>query len=325
MHPLITVFVEKNSDPQPLLACAATLAQAAQSGQEIALHLLSVREPLPWYARLLDPNTDELEQAAQRALESRLHQLAEPLRNRGLAASVSVRAGKPASEVAHACSETKSTLLIKQLGTDSEPAASPTDLQILREAPCGVLMRKHDAPADFPKRVLAAVAPPIPPSETDILNIQAPPDLERLALNQRVLSAALEFAQLTGAEVHVAHAWHVPGEGLLRNEPLLNKQQVNDYVESVRLAHQEALARFMAHAGASIPPEHWHLAKGSPPAVLADLVKRLGIDLLIMGTVVRSGVPGFLLGSTTESIAREAPCSILALKPDPPADSARKA
>ena len=39
------------------------------------------------------------------------------------------------------------------------------------------------------------------------------------------------------------------------------------------------------------------------------------IDLIVMGTVCRTGIKGFLIGNTAESIMEDVRCSILALKP----------
>jgi nucleotide-binding universal stress UspA family protein len=39
------------------------------------------------------------------------------------------------------------------------------------------------------------------------------------------------------------------------------------------------------------------------------------IDILIMGTVARTGISGFIIGNTAENILQKIDCSLLALKP----------
>jgi nucleotide-binding universal stress UspA family protein len=39
------------------------------------------------------------------------------------------------------------------------------------------------------------------------------------------------------------------------------------------------------------------------------------MDLIIMGTVARTGIPGFLMGNTAETILNRIECSVLAIKP----------
>ena len=55
---------------------------------------------------------------------------------------------------------------------------------------------------------------------------------------------------------------------------------------------------------------------GNPRDVLPLYVEENQIDLISMGTVCRTGIKGFLIGNTAESILAEVQCSVLALKPD---------
>jgi len=41
----------------------------------------------------------------------------------------------------------------------------------------------------------------------------------------------------------------------------------------------------------------------------------LDVDLMIMGTVARTGIPGFFIGNTAESILSQIDCSVLTIKP----------
>jgi nucleotide-binding universal stress UspA family protein len=41
----------------------------------------------------------------------------------------------------------------------------------------------------------------------------------------------------------------------------------------------------------------------------------LGIDLLVMGSVCRTGIAGFLIGNTAEEVINQVDCSVLTLKP----------
>ena len=40
------------------------------------------------------------------------------------------------------------------------------------------------------------------------------------------------------------------------------------------------------------------------------------IDILVMGTVARTGIPGFIMGNTAENLIQELKCSLLATKPN---------
>jgi universal stress protein E len=64
-----------------------------------------------------------------------------------------------------------------------------------------------------------------------------------------------------------------------------------------------------------LPPERRKLIEGDPVRVIPDYVREHGVDLLTIGTLVRTGVAGLLIGNTAEKILGEVDCSILALKP----------
>ena len=58
------------------------------------------------------------------------------------------------------------------------------------------------------------------------------------------------------------------------------------------------------------------VAEGSPEVCILEANEKLDVDLLIMATAARGGIPGMLFGNTAERLLPELPCSILALKPD---------
>ena len=59
-----------------------------------------------------------------------------------------------------------------------------------------------------------------------------------------------------------------------------------------------------------------HLVKGRAGDVIPDLAESLEADLVVIGTVGRTGVPGLLIGNTAEEILNSVDCSVLTLKPE---------
>ena len=59
-----------------------------------------------------------------------------------------------------------------------------------------------------------------------------------------------------------------------------------------------------------------HLVKGKPSKEIPLMVEKYNIDLVVMGTVARTGIPGFIIGNTAEAILELIQCSVLAIKPD---------
>jgi nucleotide-binding universal stress UspA family protein len=58
-----------------------------------------------------------------------------------------------------------------------------------------------------------------------------------------------------------------------------------------------------------------HLVKGWARKEIPALAKRIDADLVVMGTVARTGISGFLIGNTAETILNQIDCSVLAIKP----------
>ncbi len=55
---------------------------------------------------------------------------------------------------------------------------------------------------------------------------------------------------------------------------------------------------------------------GDPREVILEYAKDQGIDVIIMGTHGRQGIDRLLLGSVTEYVMRNAPCSVLVTRPE---------
>jgi nucleotide-binding universal stress UspA family protein len=51
-------------------------------------------------------------------------------------------------------------------------------------------------------------------------------------------------------------------------------------------------------------------------AGITEFVKQVNGDLVVLGTRGRTNLRDMLLGSTAERVVRDAPCSILAVKPE---------
>jgi nucleotide-binding universal stress UspA family protein len=63
-----------------------------------------------------------------------------------------------------------------------------------------------------------------------------------------------------------------------------------------------------------IKPE-LHGPKGPARENISKLAKELQADCIVMGTIGRVGVPGLIIGNTTESFLDQLTCSILAINP----------
>lgn len=58
-----------------------------------------------------------------------------------------------------------------------------------------------------------------------------------------------------------------------------------------------------------------HFLKGHPSELIPSSINEHKIDMLVMGTVARTGIAGFFIGNTAENILQKINCSLWALKP----------
>jgi len=188
------------------------------------------------------------------------------------------------------------------------------DMHLLRKCPCPVWLIKPQAPKSY-RRILAAV---------DVDDQYPSAELEsRYALNRQVLEIASSLALSDSATLHIVHAWEAIGEsamrGAIENVP---EETVRAYIQQVRRQHEASLEGLMrgvtGNSGQDavnyLTPQT-HLVKGWARKEIPALAKRIEADLVVMGTVARTGVPGFFMGNTAETILNQIDCSVLAIKP----------
>ena len=101
------------------------------------------------------------------------------------------------------------------------------------------------------------------------------------------------------------------------------KAYVDAYVERIHANHEVFLNKLIAEVfnktgnemAQQLKPKI-HLLKGLPKFKLPEIVKEQKIDLIMMGTVGRTGIPGFIMGNTAETVLNQINCSVLAIKPE---------
>ncbi len=71
----------------------------------------------------------------------------------------------------------------------------------------------------------------------------------------------------------------------------------------------------MNKCGEELSEAKVHLMHGEAAEVIPQFVSGHGTDLLVMGTIGRTGLSGILMGNTAERILNRVECSVLAVKP----------
>ena len=123
------------------------------------------------------------------------------------------------------------------------------------------------------------------------------------------LELGSSMARIQDAQLHVLHALKYLEEDTLftasvsaenaaryRTEA---KQQIESQLASVELTR----------------PAQIHIVKEPPDFAILNHIDTHMIELLVMGTIARTGIPGVIVGNTAERLLHQIPCSVLAVKP----------
>ena len=298
-------------------------AAAAARGADSTLRVLLVPPELPDLARVarrtgvtpeaLVAQRDEEARATVRAGLAGLDLPRPPI--------LELRQGTLFLEVIREVETHRCDLLVKSAERRAGPAArrlgdafrASTDQHLLRKSPVPLWLVEPAGPPG-PRCVLAAI-------DVDDGDSSEPETLA--GLNERILVQLLGLAMLGAREIHLVHAWDAPGEGMLRRclPPGEVAAWVLDYLHEVERGHRRPLEDLAAALRRSIDARglttvvEAHLSRGGARQVLPEAVRRLDADLLVMGTVGRSGIPGLLIGNTAEDVLNAVDCSLLAVKP----------
>jgi nucleotide-binding universal stress UspA family protein len=133
-------------------------------------------------------------------------------------------------------------------------------------------------------------------------------------LTAKLLETGLWFAEKHEGELHVIHAWIPYGERMMVRAGVTDAG-ARDFMVGQREEARHELERAIAPFQRHIARAGVHLVKGDPRVVIADFAVDHHSDLLVIGTVARSGVSGRIIGNTAEAVLNQLPCSMLVIKP----------
>ena len=190
-------------------------------------------------------------------------------------------------------------LVVKSIPPDG--CLGVTEENLMRRCPCPVWILKGCQ--DPFSSILAAVD-----LEGD--------DHNRVALNRTILELASSLAALEGARLHVVHAWSLFGEETYRGPRInLPRRQLAQLLRQTREEKQVNLDALLASVSFSGVEPEVDLRKGNPAEVIATVAGEAHADLIVMGTVSRTGIAAFLFENMSEIVTERVECSVLTVRP----------
>lgn len=309
----ILCVVETGKECKPALDRAVALAENNQAN----LTVVDVVESVPASIEMPQwaPNAADLQTAIVSAQRQVLEALVDPYRKR-IEIKTKVLQGTAFLEIIREVLRNGRDLVIKvpEILDWLNRLFSSADMHLLRKCPCPVWIIKPTQVKSC-RIILAAV---------DVDDAHSPAELKsQHALNRQILEMASSLTLSDFAELHIVQAWYAVGESSMRGAFMRTPdEKITAYVEQVRRKYAINLDVLMGEVAHNLGQETLdylkpttHLVKGLAHKEIPALAKRIEADLIVMGTVGRTGISGFIMGNTAETILNQIDCSVLAIKP----------
>ncbi|GGW81300.1 universal stress protein [Alteromonas halophila] len=223
--------------------------------------------------------------------------------------------GQPLLDVVSLVGERDIDLLVKLSDDDfMDRLFGSDDIRLLRKCPCPVWILHRGNSRKY-KKVVAALD----------LNYHYPEHeiSVRKALNMDLLRTASQIALLEFAELHIVHVFDAVPDTIVRSGFIsVDNDRMEHDLSKIHDERQQELDRLLAQLESELDtgvmdylqPQR-HIVHGYPRREIAATTRSLGADVLVMGTVARLGVPGFVMGGTAEDTIQQIDCALVGIKP----------
>lgn len=294
------------SNPEVKQGAAIARAVALAKQNEARLAVISViKEPK---RKIRDPLAGSaLKELQRKIVHERHNQLINDFRKQGVDVEAKVVSGVAFIEVIREALREQHDLVI--LAADGKHSFikrlfGSTSMHLMRKCPCPVWVVKPVAGKSY-NRILAAV------DTTD-----DPFDDTQHLINPLILQLASSLARMDNSELHVVQAWAIEYEDYMQVRGDMTDQAIRRLRKTSKQEYVRNVERLMKDLDLSgIKSIHTHIKRSDDPAnVISKLVSKEKIDLLVMGTVCRSGLSGFFIGNTAEEVLASVNCSVLTVK-----------
>lgn len=295
----ILLVVDDSNHGEAFIAEVAAITKDA--GAQVTL--LSVFD-MPPDDQEKSAESSDLRQWMMGAQMEQLQAVSSELVKHGIQVTIKQPSGKPYLEIIREVIRGGYDLIMKP--AKSEPTVKTflfgsTDMQLFRLCPCPVWAFKPTTNTEL-RRIMIAV------------DLHAY-DQEKSALSDKVLQWGMHVASLAGSELHVVHIWNLYREATLRSSTLL-ADTINRLEQDNEQKHSQMLSEALERNGLKQKEIQIHFYKGEANRLIPEIANAIKTDLLVMGTVGRTGIPGFFIGNTADSVLRQVDCSVLAVKPE---------
>jgi universal stress protein E len=277
-----------------VLEKAVALANAADASLEVINVVYSPMADMPVKA---NEQNHALKTYVLQAAESWLEDQLDGIRNQVKSLTAAALWNKDEWQgILHAAEAGNADLIIK--ATHIAPSAglsmrTPQDWNLLRHATIPVMLVKPDAWIENPI-IMAAI---------DALNDS------HFELNKRVLREADSLTSILGGELAIVSSYPMMAPWAGPAAVGVDFEQLRTGIERVARHKLERLAR-----AAEVNYNYLYLEEGRPAMRVRALVEETNAEMLVMGTMGRTGIKSFVMGNTAETILHYTHCDAVVLR-----------
>jgi len=293
----ILVALDTRSDNQPIVEQAAEIAQR----NDASLTLVDVLPEFTWAVKLSLGDHEHVRELMLQEKQEKLEAIQQTMQAKGITTDIQVFYGKTSVEIIREVLRNGHDLVMRAAkGENSRRSGffGNTGFRLLRQCPAAVWLVRPAA-AKF-KHVMGCID----------TSTGEPVDEE---LNNSIYEFASAISHYHGGKLSIVHAWEIWNEDMIKS-----RMQMEDFQAVEKQNREETrrrLNKFLEPHGSNADADNVELLKGDPVRVIPDFAKYNHVDLVVMGTVGRSGMAGFVMGNTAEQILSQIECSVLAVKP----------
>ncbi|MGH7808123.1 MAG: universal stress protein [Thermodesulfobacteriota bacterium] len=285
-----------SSESLEALNLARLLAERFNS-EIICIHVIAMSTRLIYkhFAEHPESKFNKWMEKVRKEYKAKLSRIEDELRAQGISCRVRVLKGEPSKKIAQVARREEADLIVvgkRGLGLIDRMLTGSTTLKVLRESKIPVLAVKRKDQE----------------STVNISNILVPLDIYEES--DSALNYAIDLAERIKANVSVVYAF-----SLYAYDYEMPYTFLEDLIKlcSEGLAKRVNEVKLKRTTHIEINSEVIHGI--SPAGSIVDYASSNNFDLIIMNTHGRKGIQRFILGSVTEKVVQNSPCSVLVLRP----------
>ena len=131
------------------------------------------------------------------------------------------------------------------------------------------------------------------------------------------MDLATSLAKRDQSELMILHTWQLPIEDHINSGRVhVPTNTVDEWNWNLKEERKRSIRSLLDNFDFQKIKYQVYLLKGEAARLIPEFANSSEVELIVMGTVARTGVAGFLMGNIAEKVLGRVNCSVLTVKPD---------